>query len=146
MWPVLFYVNSLYFQQWNSNWGIALFNSSLDPTLRVLIAGLRLYFKTFFLIHKKIENWYLLILLQLIFQFMKEIEYWDFWILALPVLPNFSQFTNKLENWNATYFHFLSDWENTASLVGNGSCLGQFFKCWECCFVAKMRENIAKFP
>ena len=27
-------------------------------------------------------------------------EYWDFWMLALAVLPNFSQFTKELENVN----------------------------------------------
>ena len=45
MWVVLFYVNYLCFQQWNSNWDIAFFNSSLDSKLEFLNAGLRLYFK-----------------------------------------------------------------------------------------------------
>ena len=27
-------------------------------------------------------------------------EYWDFWMLALAVFPNFSQFTKELENVN----------------------------------------------
>ena len=45
MWVVLFYVNYLWFQQWNSNWDIAFFNSSLDSKLEFLNAGLRLYFK-----------------------------------------------------------------------------------------------------
>ena len=35
----------------------------------------------FFLIHKKIENW-------------------DFLMLAEDVLPNFSQFSKELENWD----------------------------------------------
>ena len=47
MWVVLFYVNYLCFQQWNSNWDIAFFNSSLDSKLEFLNAGLRLYFKHF---------------------------------------------------------------------------------------------------
>ena len=47
MWVVLFYVNYLWFQQWNSNWDIAFFNSSLDSKLEFLNAGLRLYFKHF---------------------------------------------------------------------------------------------------
>ena len=36
IWPALFYVNSLYFQQWSSNWDIAFFNSSLDSKLGFL--------------------------------------------------------------------------------------------------------------
>ena len=47
MWVVLFYVNYLCFQQWNSNWDIAFFNSSLHSKLEFLNAGLRLYFKHF---------------------------------------------------------------------------------------------------
>ena len=41
MWPALFYVNSLNFQQWNSNWDIAFFNSSLNSKLGFLNVGLR---------------------------------------------------------------------------------------------------------
>ena len=40
MWPVLFYVNSHYFQQWNSNWHMVFLNSSLDSKLRFLNVGL----------------------------------------------------------------------------------------------------------
>ena len=47
MWSDLFYVNFFYFQRWNSNWGIALFNSTLGSKLRFLNVGLRLYFKLF---------------------------------------------------------------------------------------------------
>ena len=60
MWPALFYVSSLYFQQRNSNWGMAFLNLSLDSKLGFFNVGLRLYF---FLIHKKIENWDFWILL-----------------------------------------------------------------------------------
>ena len=52
MWPVLFYVNSLRFQQSISNWDILFFNSSLDSILGFLNVGLRLT-SVFFLIHKK---------------------------------------------------------------------------------------------
>ena len=41
MWPVLFHVNSLNFQQWNSNWDIAFFNASLNSKLGFLNVGLR---------------------------------------------------------------------------------------------------------
>ena len=41
----LFYVNSLYFQELNSNWDLAFLNSSSDSKLGFLNVGLRLYFK-----------------------------------------------------------------------------------------------------
>ena len=79
MWSASFYVNSLNFQQWNSNWDIAFFNSSLNSKLRFLNAGL--------------------IGLHNFFQFMKVMKYWGFWMLTLTILPNFSQFTEEFENW-----------------------------------------------
>ena len=61
MWPALFYVNSLYFQKWNSKWDIAFLKSSLDlkfvkfvKIFKMLILGCT---SNFLLIHKKIENW-----------------------------------------------------------------------------------------
>ena len=44
MWPVLFYVNSHYFQQWNSNWHMVFLNSSLDSKLRFFNVGLQAVF------------------------------------------------------------------------------------------------------
>ena len=52
MLPALFYVNSLYFQQWNSDWDI----QYCDFWMWVLGC-------TNFLIDKKIESWDLLMLL-----------------------------------------------------------------------------------
>ena len=63
MWPVLFYVNPLYFQQWNSNWDRIFCNSSLDSKLRFLNVGLRLTWILFLIHQKKIENLHLLMLL-----------------------------------------------------------------------------------
>ena len=87
MWPALFYVNSLNFQQWNSNWDIAFFNSSLNSKLGFLNVGLRFVNVALVGLHN-------------FFQFMKVIEYWDFWMLAKSALSNFCQFTKELKNWN----------------------------------------------
>ena len=78
MWLALFYINSFYFQQWISNWDIAFFNSSLDSKSEFLNAGL---------IHKNLihENWDVIVALVGLlnfFQYMKEMEYWDFWMLG----------------------------------------------------------------
>ena len=56
MWPVLFCVNSLYFQQWNPNWDIVFWNSCLDSKLGFLDVGLRLTSVFFLIYKKKIEN------------------------------------------------------------------------------------------
>ena len=61
MWPALFYVN---FQQWNSNWDKAFFHSSLNSKLGFLNVCLKFVNFTIF------------------FQFMKVMEYWDFWMLS----------------------------------------------------------------
>ena len=85
MWLSLFYANFLYYQQWNSNWDIAFFNSSLDLKLGFLNVGFRLYFK-FFPYSQK--DWKLgfvnitLVGLLNFFEFMKEMDYWDFWMLT----------------------------------------------------------------
>ena len=63
MWPVLFYVNPLYFQQCNSNWDRVFSNSSLDSKLVILNVGLRLTWIFFLIQQKKIENLNLLMLL-----------------------------------------------------------------------------------
>ena len=75
MWPALFYVNSFCFEQWNSNWDVAYFNSSLDS--KFWNVDLRLYFGLF---PNSQKDWKLeflnvaLIRLLSFSQFMKEIE------------------------------------------------------------------------
>ena len=95
--PYFIYVNSLNFQQWNSNWNIAFFNSPLNSKLRFLNVGLRCF-------PNSQRNWKLGLVsvalagLHNFFQFMKLMEYWNFCMLSYAVLPNFSQFTKELEN------------------------------------------------
>ena len=84
IWKALFYVNSIYFKQWNATWDV-IFNSSLDLKLGFVNVGLRLYFKLF---PSSQKYWKLgfvniaLVKLFDFFQFIKEMEHWDFWILA----------------------------------------------------------------
>ena len=98
MWSFLFYVSSFYFQQWNSKWDTTFFNSSLNSKLgfaNVALVGLFHFF-----------------------QFMKEIGYWDIWILALGCASKFltiSLKVGKLEVLNCAYFHILSDFEESLS-------------------------------
>ena len=102
-WPALFYVNSLYFQQWNSNWEIDFLNSSIDSKLGFLNVGLRLYFELFLNLQKYWKLGFLNIALVgplNVSIFINEMKYWDFWMLAWAVLSNFSRFTEELENWN----------------------------------------------
>ena len=61
MWLVLFYLNSFFFQQWNSNWDIVFFNSPLDSKWRFLNVGLRHTYFNFFPNSQK-ENLNLLML------------------------------------------------------------------------------------
>ena len=81
MWPALFYVNSLNFQQWNSNWDIAFFNSSLNSKLGFVNVGLRLF-------PNSQKDWKLLFVnvalvgFHNFFQIVKAMEYWDFWMVA----------------------------------------------------------------
>ena len=82
----LFYINSFHLQQWNSNSDIAFSNSSLDSKLGFLNVGLRLNILLTFPNSQK--YWKLgfanvtLIGLNNFFQSMKEMEYWDFCMLA----------------------------------------------------------------
>ena len=85
--PALFDVNyQPYFQQWNSNWEIAFLNSPLDRfELGFLNVGLGLYFELF---PNSQKDWKLGFLnvavvgLLHFCQFMKDMENWDFCLLA----------------------------------------------------------------
>ena len=84
MWIASFYVNSLYFQQWNSNWDIAFLGLSLDSKLRFFDEGFRLYSKLFPNSQKDWKLGFANVLLVRRFNFfqsMKEMEYWDLWLL-----------------------------------------------------------------
>ena len=59
MWPALYCVNSLYFQQWISNWDIAFLNFTLDSNLAFLDVGLRLQFELFHNSQKYWKLWFL---------------------------------------------------------------------------------------
>ena len=52
----LIYVNSVYFQQWKSDWEIAFPNSSSDSKLGFLSVGFRLYFEFFSNSQKRLKN------------------------------------------------------------------------------------------
>ena len=76
-------INSLYFQQWNWNFYIALLNPSLE--LGFLNVDFRLYFKLF---PNSQKYWKLafanvaLVGLLNFSQFRKEMDYWNLWMLA----------------------------------------------------------------
>ena len=81
----LIYVNSVYFQQWKSDWEIAFPNSSSDSKLGFLSVGFRLYFEFFSNSQKDCKMGFLNItLIELLnfSQFIKDMENWDFWVLA----------------------------------------------------------------
>ena len=71
--------------------------------MKFLNVCLRLYFKH---IPNSQKDWKLgfinvvLVGILIFSQFMKEMEYWDVWMLSEAVFPNFSHFTKELENWN----------------------------------------------
>ena len=146
MWPVLFYVNSLYFQQWNSNRDIAFLNSFLDLKLQFLNAGPRLCIDIFF---KSQKDWKLeflhVILVGLLncFQFMKGMENWYFSI--SPFI--FCQIVSRA--FQACYvcrrggaMIKLPAFKNrNIHIYATNLCQ---FKCWWYCFQAWMRLKIAK--
>ena len=81
----LIYVNSVYFQQWKSDWEIAFPNSSSDSKLGFLSVGFRLYFEFFSNSQKDWKMGFLNItLIELLnfSQFIKDMENWDFCVLA----------------------------------------------------------------
>ena len=107
-----------YFQLWNSNWDIEFSSSSLHSKLGFLNVVLRLYFKLF---PNPQKDWRLgfvnvaLAGLFKFFQFMKDMEYCNFWMLFQAVLSNFS-WVRKI--WGPADFHILSDCrDNLSSLV-----------------------------
>ena len=109
MWPALFYVNSLYFQQWNSNWEIDFLNSSIDSKLGFLNVGLRLYFELFLNLQKYWKLGFLNVGLGCSFKF-------------LPIHWR----VGKLEFLNSAYFQILSDYEGSLSglvCVGEGESI-----------------------
>ena len=61
-------VNSLNFKEWNSNWNIAFFNLLLNLKLAFLNLGFKFINVAIVGLHNFI-------------QFMKAMEYWDFWVL-----------------------------------------------------------------
>ena len=94
MWPVLFYVNSRYFQQENSNWVMIYFSLSLDWILGFLNVGLG-FTSIFFLIHiKKIGN------LHLVMQISNEILIFECKLGCI----SFQISANSLRSWKIGIF------------------------------------------
>ena len=102
---VLFYVNTLFFQQWKSNWDILFFNSSFSkPGFKTGIfeCGFWVYFS--FFTNSRKRDWKFAFIVDLVWSsiFSNSWKRWniDFCMLAWAVFPNLSQFTKELENRN----------------------------------------------
>ena len=96
MWRALFYLNSLYIQQWNSNWDIAFFNSFLD-SCEMQNYVLWIWWLHFTLFCYSQKDWNLRFVNVDLVHERVGIEILEF-LNVSSVLPNFPQSTKELED------------------------------------------------